>query len=280
MDYTTYSFDRAKFDQPTSLEVARVEDLRGYVLDTTPYRLDFHDITFVTAGEGPYWIDDQCWDVSPGAIIMTTPGRVRRSFVSGLQGIAAFFTTDFRGLQLRDDLSPYARSVMMPDDKIAADLAFQFEALLADGGQPFAGTVDVAGTRIDLILALIAYAAAGSQNRLDETRKSVSNRFIDLLDANYAAHHSPAYYADKLGFGVTYLSRLCREAFGRSARDVIHDRISLEARRQLVHSGESVQTIAYDLGFDDPSHFAKFFKRRNGVAPRQFRVAQRDVLWS
>lgn len=280
MDYSTYSFDRTKFDQPTSLEVARVEDLRGYVIDPTPYRLDFYDITLVTQGQGPYWIDDRCWDVSPGSIIMTTPGRVRRSLVSGLQGIATFFTNDFRGVRLHRDISPYTRSVMRPDDDVAADLAFQFEALLPDEGKPFRGSADIAGSRIDLIISLIAFAEARRGTFLDGTREDVLNRFLDLLDTHHMTHHSPAYYADNLGFGVTYLSRLCRDAFGHSARDIIHDRISLEARRKLIHSGDSVQAIAYHLGFDDPSHFAKFFKRRNGVAPKQFRVAQRGVLWS
>lgn len=52
---------------------------------------------------------------------------------------------------------------------------------------------------------------------------------------------------------------------------VINDRVVLEAKRQLQHSTLSIKEIGYQLGFEDPSYFVKFFKRMTGQMPKEFR---------
>ena len=67
------------------------------------------------------------------------------------------------------------------------------------------------------------------------------------------------------------LNRLCRAAAGKSALEVVQDRLTLEARRRLIHVAGPVSSLAYELGFDDPAYFWRFFKRRTGMTPREFR---------
>ncbi|MDC1385752.1 helix-turn-helix domain-containing protein [Crocinitomicaceae bacterium] len=44
----------------------------------------------------------------------------------------------------------------------------------------------------------------------------------------------------------------------------------LEAKR-LLQTGMSAKEVAYDLNFDDPGHFSKFFKSKTGCSPSEFR---------
>ncbi|MFO7288350.1 MAG: helix-turn-helix domain-containing protein, partial [Gammaproteobacteria bacterium] len=53
---------------------------------------------------------------------------------------------------------------------------------------------------------------------------------------------------------------------------LVHHRVLLEAKRQLLYTTKPVSEIAYGLGFDDPAYFTRFFSRRTGMSPRAYRA--------
>ena len=97
------------------------------------------------------------------------------------------------------------------------------------------------------------------------------HRFDALVEARFRQHWPVARYAAALAITPAHLSRLCRAATGRPASAVIEDRIIREARRHLVYTNLPVQSIAYDLGYDDPAYFSRVFTRATGLSPRSFR---------
>ena len=57
---------------------------------------------------------------------------------------------------------------------------------------------------------------------------------------------------------------------------IINERIVLEAKRQILHSTLSIKEVAFQLGFEDPSYFVKFFKRMTGKMPKEFKNEAKD----
>gem|GEM_PF-2181166 len=47
--------------------------------------------------------------------------------------------------------------------------------------------------------------------------------------------------------------------------------LMLEAKSLLKSTGKTVKEIAYGLGFPDASTFGKFFRKYEGLTPRQYR---------
>ena len=99
-------------------------------------------------------------------------------------------------------------------------------------------------------------------------------RFRHKLEADFARHHQVQHYANLMGMSDKHLSRVCLAATGLSAKATIAGRLVLEAKRLLAHTQMTGQTIGLDLGFEEPGHFVKFFRRRVGVTPSVFRLAQ------
>lgn len=95
--------------------------------------------------------------------------------------------------------------------------------------------------------------------------------FCQMIEEAYAGHHALAWYASKLGITAAHLNSLCRRAVDRSALELIHERLLLEARRNLVYTTMSVNLVSDALGFADPAYFTRFFKRATGLAPGAFR---------
>jgi AraC family transcriptional activator of pobA len=94
------------------------------------------------------------------------------------------------------------------------------------------------------------------------------------VEEHYQEHWDIAEYAQALTMTLPTLNRLCRQFSGKGALDLIQDRLLLAARRHLIYTDASVEAIAFGLGFQDPAYFSRFFKRRAGVAPGQFRLAR------
>lgn len=99
-------------------------------------------------------------------------------------------------------------------------------------------------------------------------------RFRALVETRFAEHLAIGAYAAALGVTESRLDRAVRAVTGRSAFEVTQERLLLEARRKLVYIAAPVSKLAYELGFEDPAYFWRFFRRRTGMTPTEFRKAE------
>ena len=95
--------------------------------------------------------------------------------------------------------------------------------------------------------------------------------FGRLIEAEYSTQHLVNYYAKKIGITAAHLNVICRQNTGKSALNLIHNRILLEAKRHLVYTSMSISIMSYALGFADPAYFTRFFKRNMDMSPMDFR---------
>lgn len=96
-------------------------------------------------------------------------------------------------------------------------------------------------------------------------RRSVA--FRRLVEQHLREHRPVSYYADRLGVTERTLTRLCRQRLGVAPLDYLQTRLAMEARRLLLYTNGTVAQIAEELGFGDPSYFARFYRRMTGRAP-------------
>ncbi|MCH5328407.1 MAG: helix-turn-helix transcriptional regulator [Coprobacter sp.] len=105
--------------------------------------------------------------------------------------------------------------------------------------------------------------------------ESIVKRFIELLTTHYRTQHTVGFYAGQLHLSAHYLTLIVKEVTGRTAADFIFGMLYSEARTLLSGSNLSVQEIAARLEFSDQSAFGKFFKRRAGLSPLEYRKKHR-----
>jgi len=95
------------------------------------------------------------------------------------------------------------------------------------------------------------------------------------VEQHFLEHWRLTRYADRLGLSTQRLNRLARAESGRSALEIVHDRLTREACRRLYYVAAPAEKLALELGFDDPAYFSRFFKRRTGMSPRRWREQRR-----
>ena len=101
--------------------------------------------------------------------------------------------------------------------------------------------------------------------------------FRKLLAENYRKVHDLQFYADSLNVFQTYLSRVVRQISGKTVNNYITEALYRDARRLLVFTDLTVKEIAEQLGFSDQSSFGKFFKKKSGTSPANFRAGYKKL---
>ncbi len=105
---------------------------------------------------------------------------------------------------------------------------------------------------------------------LMEFNKLVNNKFYEIK--------TPKQFALLLNITPNYLNALCKEIYYKTASEIIQDRLVLEAKRLLAHTGLSASEIGYKLGFHDNSYFGRYFKKAVGISPEKYRNANINSL--
>ncbi|MFT4149922.1 MAG: helix-turn-helix domain-containing protein [Paracoccaceae bacterium] len=96
-------------------------------------------------------------------------------------------------------------------------------------------------------------------------------RYRAALEAHFRAERALTFYAGQLAVTPARLNAACKARAGKTASDLLYERIVIEAKRYLVYTESSVAQVAHLTGFDDPAYFNRFFTQRVGLSPGAFR---------
>lgn len=99
-------------------------------------------------------------------------------------------------------------------------------------------------------------------------------RYRAQIDLHLRDGWSVADHARALGTPSPRLRAACVEVAGVAPIRMLHERLLAEARRQLSYTDRTIAQIGYDLGFEDPAYFSRFFRCGAGMSPAGWRHAQ------
>jgi AraC family transcriptional regulator, transcriptional activator of pobA len=104
-------------------------------------------------------------------------------------------------------------------------------------------------------------------------------RFLQLTRQHSFTRRTVEAYAELLGVTPNHLSQVVSRTLGRRARDLIDEQVLLESRKMLRYTDLSVAAIADHLGFAQPTHFTRFFRRGVGMTPLDYRreIAHKEL---
>ncbi len=223
-------------------------------------RLAFHFVQ-VTLADGRHDVDFTPIRLEAGALMHLRPGQVHRWLADANQGLIIVFP-DGPWVEPFGPPGP-TTPVMLNTDELAtirSTLAFAQERLEHDPDP-----LVVAGLR-DLVIAEIA---AG--RRPARTGPPAYLALVDRLEAGEFGR-SVGAHAAALGYSERTLTRACQEAVNLTAKEVVDQRVALEARRRLTDEGATASGVARALGFTEATNFVKFFRRLVGMTPTEWQA--------
>ncbi len=274
-------FHRTKYGRELLVDAAFVRAMPTFLEVPGPHVLRFHDILLVTRGRGTFQLDAERCRVGTGVLLFTRPGEVRAWDVTGLDGACLFFTEEFvaetfADVHFLDQLAffregrPSALLALTAAERrifLARFRAMQKEirALRDDASHALRAAL------YELLVLINRWYTKRHGTATRTPPNATVERFLGLVDHDYARRHRVADYASELGVSPGHLNALCRVTLRRSASRVVRQRLTLEAKRLLTHSDLTAAQVGFRLGFEDPAYFARFFRREAGQPPTTFR---------
>lgn len=107
-----------------------------------------------------------------------------------------------------------------------------------------------------------------------QQKSSVFEQFCNLIDENISNNYCAGEYAEMMDIPIRELIYQVRKEADQTPCNVITGRVITQAKDLLINSSDSSKVIAYQLGFEDPYYFIKYFKKNVGCTPTQFRKNQ------
>jgi AraC-like DNA-binding protein len=270
------------------VEIIDLAELRHRVAQhhfATPERAEFFMLLLVTGGSFRHTVDFVDLRLGPGSLVYVHAGQVQQwHFDSRAQGYLVMVDppalpdlVDRRKSRVTvlTEMEEWPACVRL-DDAFARDIKHDFHRLARDIKAFDESEHDVALIRNVLLGVMLRVgrwhrARSANASHQQAAARDTYRLFRRELEQRFREHWSIDQYSRRLGFSKSTLGRACRTATGRSARDLVHQRVSLEACRMLAHSQSSVAEIGHWLGFSEPTNFIRFFANAIGVTPARFR---------
>lgn len=246
---------------------------------------NFYELIWFTGGQGVHTVDFCDYPVAPGTLFFVAPGSVHNFSVNyeGQSGYVIKICTDLMGETCGADLDDLRYRLFdaetVPYHLVDAEATVRLGRLVDQLREENAlvnvvGHTDYLRALVRMLVITIERACEAGPSvpgpRISAAR-STFIAFRRLIDQSFRTLHSVKEYAAALGVSTKTLTNHVAECSPHSPLEIINDRLVVEAKRRLRYSNMMIKEIAYELGFDDPSYFVKFFKRQTGQLPADFR---------
>lgn len=106
---------------------------------------------------------------------------------------------------------------------------------------------------------------------LNNSQIDLIRKFNVLVDIHFLTKRTVKEYADLLFKSPKTLSNLFGIYNQKTPQQIIHERITLEAKRLLLYTDKSISEVGFDLGYEDPAYFSRFFKKHTDKSPKEFK---------
>ena len=121
-----------------------------------------------------------------------------------------------------------------------------------------------------LLLKLERLKQKATPNWTNDPHFEIALGFKQAIERHKTEFKGVTYFSQLLGISEKTLSTISKKYFKETPANFIHKKRVLEAKRLLSNSKLSIKEIAYQLGFEQPTYFTKYFKKYTTMTPKAF----------
>ncbi|MCH2197745.1 MAG: AraC family transcriptional regulator [Flavobacteriales bacterium] len=264
------------------LEIKRIEELFDIPvdLDHDPFkahRLAFFVIIFLESSHVKHQVDFEALDLYKGQALLLTKGQVHAfDAARNYKGTFVLFTEEFLDQHASQAaLARFKRSFLTKTNVQAFDQSEHLQILLRLLTQSYAASSSGNGhLKLGALLTtlLLELCLQLPDQELGTSHTALFYQFLELHEQHFSDSRDANFYAGKLGVSYKHLNEVSKAITGLTIKAYIDEQLLLSAKRALVFGKQNAKEIAFELGFDEPSNFGKWFKKQSGFTPQQFRI--------
>lgn len=281
--------DIIKYDLKKELsiefEIVNLTDLYNEFKEklTTIHRTNFYHIIWFQSGSPIHLVDFNPVKINPNSLLFLNKDIVHRfDSKTRFEGKAILFTDSFF-CKADSDTQFLGNSILFNDLFSVSQIKLQetavfFAELFQQMEKELTSAKDSA--QADILQNLLHNFLLYSEREIRKQKNSEIRKdadldcvmlFKNLLEKAYKNQKQVSYYAEQIMLTEKRLNQATTKVLGKTPKEIIDDRVMLEAKRILAHTTKNVKEIGYHLGFNEPTNFIKYFKKHSRSTPTKFR---------
>ncbi|MGH2666639.1 AraC family transcriptional regulator [Flavobacterium sp.] len=281
--------DIIKYDfKPGLLQECEIVDLAKLYAEssdiiTITHRAKFYHIIWFQNGNHLHLVDFNPITITPNTLLFINKDTVQRfDSNSNFQGKAILFTDQFF-CKTESDIKYLKESILFNNLFTVTQIEIQNQLkIFTDLFQQIADELhnEKDNLQSDILQNLLQNLMLHSERERKkqnfyEIKKSTDLDYVllfkDILETNYTNQKQVNFYAKQIIITEKRLNQATSKVLGKTPKQIIDDRIILESKRILAHTNISIKEVGYNLGFDEPTNFIKYFKKHSNLTPIEFR---------
>ena len=270
----------------SSYPLTEVRNLRFQLSQPAMHDHPFHQMFVLVKGGGTHSLDGETREVQAPVVLLAPKGR-RHLYVPSptAEGWSLGFTEDLvpRGGNLLFLSAVPCSGIPLAPPALAKRLGGLAELIHQNHWDPLGADPMVQSYLLAALLRMLERAFQDQPARhsnLSPSDRLLTERFLSLLDEACGHRWPAARFARELRCSRHKLAAICQQALGQPIHGALEEHRMRQARARLVQGEASIQQIALELGYPDPSYFAKAFRRTMGMTPTDYRNFRLDPTQS
>src|SRR5690606_17384790 len=245
-------------------------------------------------GSGVYYLDDNKFPFDSRSIYFTNPGHIKSYELNeSKEALIITLSEKFLRENVHSEIYgefPFLLAEKTPPKKLLKNDFEEFDSLYAQIFNEFNKESEyknkILGNLFMVILLKIKEKFWSAYNPIEEGNRDsqIVKSFKRLLEIEFRkvlndkqndVKLQAQHFAQKLNLHPNYLNSVIKSKTGRTVNDWISKRTLSIAKSLLLSTSHSSKEIAYKLGFSEPTHFSRFFKKHTQVSPNIFRKSNK-----
>ena len=249
------------------------------------HKLSFYALLLITEGSGKHNINFTEYNFKKGSIFTIRKDNIHKFYRTKAKGLLFVFTEIFISHQLSKTESSkifLLFNELLLSQKLQLDSGAHKEILsltklieneyykFGDSYSPFI----IRNLLLSISTKILRIKL--QKNQYSEKNKYFS-KFLDfqkLVENNCFKNRKVKFYADQMNVTPKTLSNISQSITHKTAKVFINDVVIIHTKRLIINSQKTLTEISYEVGFDEPTNFFKYFLKYAGLTPKQFREIQ------
>lgn len=250
-------------------------------IDEQPHRHGFYEFLYIQSGEGQHEIDGVTYELKANTFHIISKGQVHQFlFAKEVEGYlirfqdnilpAVLSTKEGYYYTILHQISQHHDLTIEETDKALVHLLLS--RMLTEYEGQSSSILDLSLIQHLLYpLLILMYRYSDAQIETQSYQQNQYIQFVNLLEENYKQQHTLDFYASQMGVTKRQLSNICQEKTGKTAKQLVNDRILTESKRLLKYTSLSLKEISDRLGFKNLAYFCRRFKLGVGKTPTEYK---------
>ncbi|RKN77017.1 AraC family transcriptional regulator [Ulvibacterium marinum] len=283
-------------DDEINFTILSVPDIHPEIPFKSPVlRAEYFSFILTKEGSGEYNLGDNTFPFGNRSIYFTNPGHIKSyELFSSKEAQIIMLTEKFLQENVHPQIYnefPFLLAEIVPPNEQTETEFKELEMLFDQVGFEFKNNSKykdkIIGNMILVLLMKIKEWFWANYNPLVEGehnsrivksfKRTLESEFKKILgDKQGQVNLQAQYFAERLNLHPNYLNSVLKNKTGRTLSDWISQRTLSVSKSLLVDSSLSLKEISYLLGYSEPTHFSRFFKKNTKLSPRAFRAAHKS----